>query len=311
MNYPVGTMVVTRVAVEPGDGSRSRPRGACGVVIKQPDQNQTEEAYLVRFPDGGEFWVVASELAVLKHYQSGDLDNSKVNSESNDLYACVEYRCVVGSRAYGLDHADSDTDLRGFYLAPPELLWSLYGVPEQLERADTDECYWELEKFMKLALKANPNVLECLYSPLVRDCSELARELLDMRDLFLSQLIYQTYNRYVMSQFKTMARKREKGLEVKPKHAMHLIRLMLSGITILEEGFVPLDVERYRDKMLAIKRGEVSWPEIESWRLELHEKFDRALESTSLPERPDYTRANDFLVRARAHAARAYIDARG
>jgi uncharacterized protein len=40
--------------------------------------------------------------------------------------------------------------------------WSLYGVPEQLENDATQEVYWELQKFLLLSLKANPNVLECL-----------------------------------------------------------------------------------------------------------------------------------------------------
>ena len=40
------------------------------------------------------------------------------------------------------------------------------GVPGQLENLETEECYWELEKFLVLALKANPNILECLYTPM-------------------------------------------------------------------------------------------------------------------------------------------------
>lgn len=40
------------------------------------------------------------------------------------------YRCVVGSRAYGLETPESDTDRRGFFLPPAELHWSLDGVPE-------------------------------------------------------------------------------------------------------------------------------------------------------------------------------------
>ncbi|MEZ4727824.1 MAG: nucleotidyltransferase domain-containing protein [Caldilineaceae bacterium] len=40
---------------------------------------------------------------------------------------------MVGSRAYGLAHEESDTDRRGVYLPPADLHWSLYGVPEQLE----------------------------------------------------------------------------------------------------------------------------------------------------------------------------------
>lgn len=52
-------------------------------------------------------------------------------------------------------------DRRGFYLPPAELEWSLHGIPEQLE-TDEEEVYWKIEKFIRLALKANPNVLECL-----------------------------------------------------------------------------------------------------------------------------------------------------
>jgi uncharacterized protein len=86
---------------------------------------------------------------------------------------------------------------------------------------------------------------------------------------------------------------------VRPKHAMHLIRLLLSGITILREGFVPVQVEEYRDALLAIKYQQTPWDEVNAWRLRLHEHFDRAFSQTQLPERPDYDRVNDFLLRAR------------
>src|ERR1041385_7896977 len=86
-------------------------------------------------------------------------------TEPDELFHCVIYRCVVGSRAYGLEETGSDTDRRGIYLPPAELHWSLGGVPEQLENPAGEECYWELKKFLVLALKSNPTVLECLYSP--------------------------------------------------------------------------------------------------------------------------------------------------
>ena len=35
------------------------------------------------------------------------------------------------------------------------------------------------------------------------------------------------------------------------------------------------------------------------WRKELHRDFERALAETKLPERPDYEKANEFLVTAR------------
>ncbi|MBK8475115.1 MAG: nucleotidyltransferase domain-containing protein, partial [Opitutaceae bacterium] len=58
-------------------------------------------------------------------------------------------------------------------------------------------------------------------------------------------------------------------------------------------------VETQRDRLLAVKRGELPWPEVNAWRLELHRDFDRALVETQLPERPDYEATNDFLIKAR------------
>ena len=206
-----------------------------------------------------------------------------------------------------MEHDESDFDRRGVYLPPAELHWSLYGVPEQLENQDTQEAYWELQKFLVLALKANPNVLECLYTPLVEHATDLAREMLAMREQFLSKLVYQTYNGYVMSQFKKLqADIRNRG-EVKWKHVMHLIRLLLAGISVLREGIVPVRAEEHRDRLLAIKSGALPWTDVEAWRLSLHREFDRAFEQTKLPERPDYEAANKFLIKARRAAMEEHL----
>lgn len=220
-------------------------------------------------------------------------------SEYQDLYPYVIYRCVVGSRAYGLGNDESDTDRRGIYLPPAELQWSLAGVPEQIENRETDEAYWELRKFLILALKANPNILECLYTPLVELATPLAQELLDMRGAFLSKLLYQTYNGYVMSQFKKLEQDLRTRGEIRWKHPMHLIRLLLAGIAALRECHVPVSVEEHRDQLLAIRRGELPWDEIDRRRVDLHRQLDSAYSHTRLPDAPDYARAEAFLIKAR------------
>jgi hypothetical protein len=116
--------------------------------------------------------------------------------------------------------------------------------------------------------------------------------------------VYQTYNGYVMSQFKKMKADLRNQGQVKWKHVMHLLRLLISGIRVLREGFVPVRVDAHREQLLAIKRAEVPWEDTEKWRLSLHGEFDKALAETKLPDRPDYERANEFLVKAR-HAAQA------
>ncbi|MGL5063711.1 MAG: nucleotidyltransferase domain-containing protein [Microcoleus sp.] len=294
---PAGTQVVTKIDVKNPGGDRSWKQGAVGVIVKSPTDNS--HAYSVKLPDGTQVSLRRHEISIRKQFQSEGLQPRGDFLAEYNLYDFVIYRCIVGSRAFGLDDERSDTDRRGIYQPPAMLHWSLYGVPEQLENKENQECYWELQKFLVLALKANPNVLECLYTPLIETLSPVAEELLALREMFLSQLVYQTYNSYVLSQFKKMEQDLRNTGDIRWKHAMHLIRLLLSGITVLKEGFVPVRVENYRSQLLSIRNREMSWEEVNRWRLSLHQKFDRAFSETKLPERPNYDRANQFLIKAR------------
>jgi hypothetical protein len=284
-----GTQVVVRVAAE------EHPAGAVGIIVRAPVDD--EHAYRVRFPDGRESSFRRDELTVRKEFQREGLAPGALDED--DLRRHVIYRCVIGSRAYGLEGPGSDTDRRGIYLPPADLEWSLWGVPEQIEDDATQECYWELRKFIVLALKANPNVLECLWTPLVEHATPLAQELLGMRESFLSRLVYQTYNGYVLSQFRKLEQDLRARGAIKWKHAMHLVRLLISGRVALTEGRIPVRVDEHRERLLAIKRGDVPWAEVDAWRLELHKDFDAAFAASKVPERPDYERANAFLVKAR------------
>ena len=298
--FSLGTQVVTLIDISSSAGLVLHPRGTVGVVIKAPTDH--EHSYRVRFADGLEVPLKRTEVTMLAQFKEGEIGDSGILTARTDLYERVIYRCVIGSQAYGLADAESDVDRRGIYLPTADLHWSLYGVPEQLENEATQEAYWELQKFLVLALKANPNILECLYTPLVEKATPLAAELLAMKSIFLSRVVYQTFNGYVLSQFKKMQADIRNQGQLKWKHVMHLIRLLISGISALKYGFVPVRVEDHREQLLAIKRGEMPWEEIEKWRLALHTEFDRALAETKLPERPDYERANAFLISARRRA---------
>lgn len=292
---PSGTQVVTQAAVKTPEGNLLYEAGAVAVVVEVPEH--ATGPYRVRFADGTTVLLKRARFEPRKQLATSFL--SSLLKPSQDLYRCIIYRCIVGSRAYGLEAEESDTDRRGIYLPPAERQWSLLGVPEKLERHETQECYWELEKFLRLALRANPNVLECLYTPLVEYADPLARELLRMRSIFLTRMVHQTYNGYVLSQFKKLSQDlRNKG-RIRWKHAMHLIRLLISGITILREKEVPVLVTQHKDKLLAIRNGRWEWREVDAWRKQLHKEFDAALAKTALPEHPDYDRANAFLIKAR------------
>ncbi len=299
-NVSAGTQVVSLVEVRGTNNSLVHPRGAVGVVTRTP-ASEVEKHFLVRFPDGFEASLTRDQLDVLKHLK--DRLPCSDAPPGFELEQFIIYRCIVGSRAYGLDNDESDTDRRGIYVAPAELQWSLFGAPEQFEDNATQSCYWELQKFLAMALKANPNILECLYSPTVEKVTPLGEELLAQRHVFLSQMIFQTFNGYAMSQFKKIEQDIRNHGEVRWKHAMHLLRLLFAGAATLREARVPVRVEAHRERLLAVKRGEMAWAEVDTWRKELHRDFERALAETKLPERPDYEAANRFLIKARREMA--------
>jgi len=300
-NVCAGTQVVALVEIRGPNQSLVHPRGAVGVVTRTPAGK--EERFLVRFPDGFEKSLTGAQIEVLNHFKDrlGDAGDASAGSAPGDfnLEQFIIYRCVMGSQAYGLETDASDVDRRGIYLAPSALQWSLFGAPEQFEDNATQAVYWELQKFLIMALRANPNILESLYSPVVEKTTPLAEELLAMRQRFLSQMIFQTFNGYALSQFKKIEQDLRNQGEVRWKHAMHLLRLLITGAATLREQRVPVRVEAHRERLLAVKTGTVRWREVDVWRLELHQDFERALTETKLPERPDYEAANNFLLKAR------------
>jgi predicted nucleotidyltransferase len=289
-----GTQVVVKVAKALPGGDEHKPAGSVGVVVEAPPSNR--EPYLVRFADGVEVKAHFAELSVRRREVDdilGDVDE--------DLRSYVIYRCQVGSKAFGLAVEDSDDDLRGIYLPPARLHWSLRRRPEQLQFQDgnQDEVYWELEKFIRLALKANPNVLETLWTPMVLQADQTAKELREMRHAFLSKQVYKTYSGYVLSQFRRMANAQAKKGTYQAKHAMHLIRLLHSGIAALETGEIRVDVGEHRDELLNIRDGGLVFEEVRQRALELDQRFQQAFERTNLPDQPEFDRVDDFLIRAR------------
>ncbi|CAL9273198.1 hypothetical protein SUDANB5_01655 [Streptomyces sp. SudanB5_2050] len=213
------------------------------------------------------------------------------------------YACVMGSRAFGLATEGSDTDRRGVFLAPTELFWRFEKPPTHVEGPAEEQFSWELERFCELALRANPNILECLHSPLVESVDDTGRELLALREAFLSRRAHETFTRYAHGQRRKLdADVRTHGAP-RWKHAMHLLRLLTSARDLLRTGVLSIDVGDGREPLLAVKRGEVPWPEVRSWMARLVEEGETAARSSPLPAEPDRRRVEDFLVRVRRTSA--------
>ena len=136
--------------------------------------------------------------------------------------------CISGSRAYGLDTPESDTDIRGVFILPKEQFYSMDYVG-QINNETNDESYYELGKFIDLLAKNNPNILELLNTP--DDCILMKHPIMEKIDssLFLSKLCEQTFGQYAMTQVK-----KARGLKKKILNPVEKERK-----TILDFCYVP------------------------------------------------------------------------
>lgn len=138
----------------------------------------------------------------------------------------TEYELMVlhlaGSKLYGNSRPESDTDYRGVFLAPNETFTGLLGTVEQLEGKDVwqalvdagldlvetdDLVIYELNRFCKLALDNNPNIMDTLCHDYTNPefsvyCSDSGKELLQNKHLFMSTKLKHTFSGYAMAQLK-------------------------------------------------------------------------------------------------------------
>ncbi|MEU0546397.1 nucleotidyltransferase domain-containing protein [Micromonospora sp. NPDC005979] len=206
---------------------------------------------------------------------------------------------VVGSRAYGLHGPGSDSDRRGVYVAPTRAFWHLDKPPTHLDGPAAEQFSWEFERFCVLALQGNPTVLEVLWSPLVERITDDGKRLLAVRRAFLSRRVAETYGNYARDQLNRVAARRERTGETNHKQAMHMIRLLVAGVHVLRTGEVLVDVRQLRDRLLAVRRGEVPWEEIDAWAADLFRELGDAAATTALPDQPDRVEVDRLLTAVR------------
>ncbi|RYY60310.1 MAG: nucleotidyltransferase [Chitinophagaceae bacterium] len=109
--------------------------------------------------------------------------------------------CISGSKAYGLDTPESDTDIKGVFFLPRDRFLGLDYVP-QVSNESNDVVFYELGRFVELLLKNNPNLIELLATP--EESIVFRHPLLNYfpPELFLSKLCHGSFAGYAMTQVK-------------------------------------------------------------------------------------------------------------
>jgi predicted nucleotidyltransferase len=89
------------------------------------------------------------------------------------------------------------------------------------------------------------------------------------------------------------------------KHAMHLVRLLITGAEILEGKGITTHRQQDRDFLMSIRNGDLvkdmngvkDYSEIFAIVNNLEHKFKYAKENTVLPEKPDYDAINELVMK--------------
>jgi predicted nucleotidyltransferase len=211
---------------------------------------------------------------------------------------------IGGSNAYGLATPASDIDYRGCYVAPTKDFFGLDAPAETHDQHDPDMALHEVAKLLRLAMSANPTVLELFYyDTYVHMDVEIGPLLLDNRELFITEKVRDTHVGFAMSQLTRLSRRENDGtLAAKDpkkiaKHARHLLRLIQQAERALTTGVFDIHVAD-RDEIFAF--GELPYDEMAVKGREAVERLKKV--PSVLPKEPDRDAVNDLLVHIRTIA---------
>lgn len=152
-------------------------------------------------------------------------------------------KVVVGSTAHGLANKDSDVDYRGVFVVPTSEILSIGPHHDETRwiEGKEDDTSWEIGKFLLMATKCNPTVLECFVAPIAENGPRVGtREATyggELRLLFPyvwnSQYVKDAFIGYGINQRKKFFENKDKRA---PKYATAYLRTLYNAWELLATG---------------------------------------------------------------------------
>lgn len=143
-----------------------------------------------------------------------------------------------GSHAYGLNTETSDVDIRGCALNSRSDLLGMSNF-EQLVNTETDTTVYSFNKLIRLLLNCNPNTIEMLgckpehYIVL----SDLGKELLNNRRLFLSRRAAVSFGGYATQQLRRLENAIARDALPQSRREEHIKQSMENSISTFERKY--------------------------------------------------------------------------
>jgi predicted nucleotidyltransferase len=205
------------------------------------------------------------------------------------------YGWTIPSKSYLFPHLDGH--IKGFGPEPPSFeQWQKHHIFDEDAFGGKGK-EWDLQvfsivKYFELCRQNNPNMIDSLFTPenCVVHCTQIGRMVRDKRKLFLSKEAWKKFRGYAHAQLKKMTDKEPIGgrREIVEKYsydvkfAYHIIRLLDEAEQILLEG--DMDLQRAREPMKAIRRGDWKEEDVRKWAMEKEKALEVAYTNCKLPE---------------------------
>jgi len=243
----------------------------------------------------------------------------------------LHYAVITGSVAYGVSSDTSDMDVVGYCIPRKEDVfphlrgeilgfgnqvqrfeqWQQHHVLDKSSKQEYDFTIYSIVKYFQLAMDNNPNILDVLFVPnrCVLYCSPVAQMVRDNRKLFLHKGSHHKFRGYAYSQLHKIGTKtnssnpkRQESIEkygYDVKFAYHVVRLALEGEQILMEH--DLDVERHREVLKSIRRGEWTEEKLRKWFDEKEKHLEELYTKSDLRNTPDEPAIKELLLNCLEH----------
>lgn len=226
-------------------------------------------------------------------------------TENNEIYQYYYQRIkapihiigIVGSKAYGLDTADSDTDyMCVFQHRTQEFLGIIQPDSSGLQSSDGSNDYkaYEIAKFAKLALNCNPNIIELLWLDEYLYLSNFGKMLIDNKIAFLSNDVRITHRGFAtaeLAKLEMLYTQNKLTDELKYKKAKHFYRIIKQGTELLQTG--KLTVKFNNDEEITTFVN-LKIKDLVKMGYKMLKKFDSI--DSILPAQPNFDKINSLII---------------
>lgn len=226
----------------------------------------------------------------------------------------THYEVIMGSFAYGVSDTTSDMDVYGVFIPPLEYIFPhtagyipgfgeappKYDVYQNHHIAFEDKEYdlalYSFIKYVDLLTDNNPNIIDSLFVPprCIVHSTEIGNILRENRKKFLHKGIHHKLKGYAYQQLKKIGVKEAHGKRAESvekygydvKFAYHVVRLLQQSEMVMMEH--DLDLEKNRELLKAIRRGEWTLDQLKMWFNKREGELDTLYIDSDLRYGPDY-----------------------